>query len=147
MRTLMQMLIVFNLIEKNPTRYIIKKAHRVTWFNYLRYGTARISIRLDKIKKNAIYFNQCFGGGTDYSHGEDNLFLTSCLKNKMKIYALPIELAELTEERVSTWNKGYDKKYFTEFKVHYIEQFQRNGGNYCAFKMLCDMQNCINRHQ
>lgn len=106
--------IVFNLIEKNPTRYIIKKAHRVTWFNYLRYGTARISIRLDKIKKNAIYFNQCFGGGTDYSHGEDNLFLTSCLKNKMKIYALPIELAELTEERVSTWNKGYDKKYFTD---------------------------------
>ena len=106
--------IVFNLIEKNPTRYIIKKANRVTWFNYLRYGTARISIRLDKIKKNAIYFNQCFGGGTDYSHGEDNLFLTSCLKNKMKIYALPIELAELTEERVSTWNKGYDKKYFTD---------------------------------
>ena len=32
----------------------------------------------------------------------------------MKIYALPIELAELTEERVSTWNKGYDKKYFTD---------------------------------
>lgn len=88
--------IVFNLIEKKPTRYIIKKEHRVTWFNYLRYGTARIAIRLDKIKKNAIYFNQCFGGGTDYSHGEDNLFLTSCLKNKMKIYALPIELAELT---------------------------------------------------
>ena len=63
--------IVFNLIEKNPTRYIIKKGHRVTWFNYLRYGTARIAIRLDKIKKNAIYFNQCFGGGTDYSHGEE----------------------------------------------------------------------------
>lgn len=95
--------IVFNLIEKNPTRYIIKKAHRVTWFNYLRYGTARISIRLDKIKKNAIYFNQCFGGGTDYSHGEDNLFLTSCLKNKMKIYALPIELS---------------KSYGTEIKRH-----------------------------
>ena len=104
--------IVFNLIEKKPTRYIIKRAHRVNWLNYLRYGTARIAIRLEAIKKHAIYFNQCFGGGTEHAHGEDNLFLTACLKNKLKIYALPIALAELTEERESTWNRGYDEKYF-----------------------------------
>lgn len=106
--------IVFNLKERKPSRYIITKAHKVTWFNYLRYGTARIAVKLNGIKKNAIYFNTCFGGGAKYCHGEDNLFLTACLKNKMKIYAIPITLAELTEERESTWNKGYNDKYFTD---------------------------------
>lgn len=106
--------IVFNLIEKIPTRYVIHKVHSVTWFNYLRYGTARIAVKLDSVREKTIFFNQCFGGGTEHSHGEDNLFLTACLKNGLKIYAVPTELAELTEERKSTWNCGYDEKYFKD---------------------------------
>ena len=64
-----------------------------------------------------------------------NLFLTACLKNGLKIYAVPTELAELTEERKSTWNCGYDEKYF-KIKEHYIRQFQIDGGSSCACKML-----------
>lgn len=107
-------IIIFNLDEKNSTRYVITKAHKVGWRNYLRYGTARIAIKLSSIKKNAIYFNQCFGGGTEHCHGEDNIFLTACLKNKLKIYAVPITLAKLDERRQSTWNSGYDKKYLQD---------------------------------
>lgn len=106
--------ILFNLVEKVPHRYVIKKVHRVWFHNYLRYGTARIAIRLKKVRENGIYFNQCFGGGTEHCHGEDNLFLTDCLKKGLKMYAVPVYIAELTEERESTWNKGYDDKYFTD---------------------------------
>lgn len=106
--------IIFNLIEKTPTRYIIKKPMKVNRLNYLRYGTARIAVKLESIKRNAIYFNQCFGGGTEYSHGEDNLFLTACLDKGLKIYAVPEYIAELTEERESTWNSGYDEKYLRD---------------------------------
>ena len=123
--------IIFNLIEKKKTRYIIQKPHRVTWYNYLRYGTARISVKLNSIKRNAIYFNQCFGGGTEHGHGEDNLFLTSCLKNGLKIYAVPLELAELTEERESTWNHGYDEKYFRDQGALYYAISKR------LWKILC----------
>ena len=28
------------------------------------------------VRENGIYVNQCFGGGTEHSHGEDNIFLT-----------------------------------------------------------------------
>lgn len=107
-------LIVFNLIEKKPTRYIITKAHRVRYHNYLRYGTARVAIRLSSVRNNGIYFNQCFGGGTAHAHGEDNIFLTDCLKCGLKVYAVPVAIAELTEERVSTWNNGYDEKYLKD---------------------------------
>ena len=43
-------IIVFNLREKNTTRSIITKKKRVGYFNYLRYGTARIAVRLSSIK-------------------------------------------------------------------------------------------------
>lgn len=106
--------IVFNLKEKNPTRYIIKKEEKVGYLNYLRYGTARIAVKLKSIRENGIYFNQCFGGGTEHCHGEDNIFLTDCLKAGLKIYAVPVMLAELTEERKSTWNAGYDDKFLRD---------------------------------
>lgn len=106
--------IVFNLIEGNPHRYVIKKKHRVWFHNYLRYGTARIAIKLQAVRENGIFFNQCFGGGTEHCHGEDNIFLTDCLKAGLRIYAVPMYIATLTEERVSTWNKGFDEKYFVD---------------------------------
>lgn len=107
-------IIAFNLKEKDPSRYIIKKKEKIGFFNYLRYGTARVAVRTKRVREEGIYFNQCFGGGTEHCHGEDNIFLTDCLKAGMKMYALPITIAELTEERASTWNKGYDKKYLVD---------------------------------
>lgn len=103
--------LLFNIKERDPKRYIIKQVIKIGYFNYLRYGTVRIAVRLQSIRRNGIYFNQCFGGGTDYCHGEDSLFLCSCLKKKLKIYGIPKYIASLTEGRASTWNKGYDIKY------------------------------------
>lgn len=107
-------MIIFNLKEKKPTRYIIKKEEKVGYLNYLRYGAARIAVKLKSVRENGIYFNQCFGGGTEHCHGEDNIFLTDCLKAGLKIYAVPVMLAELTEERESTWNAGYDDKFLRD---------------------------------
>lgn len=111
--------IVFNLKEKIPTRKIITKPAKVGCLNYLRYGTARIAVRLQSVKKHGIYFNQCFGGGTEHCHGEDNLFLNACLKNGLKIVAIPSYIATLTEERASSWNNGYDEKYLRDQGVLY----------------------------
>lgn len=111
--------IIFNLAEKEKKRYIIKKKEKINYLNYLRYGTARIAIKLNSIKNNAIYFNQCFGGGTEHCHGEDNLFLTACLKNGLKIIAVPITIANLTEERESTWNNNDIVKYLKDQGVLY----------------------------
>lgn len=109
--------IVFNLNEPNAKgakRYVIPKVTRLNRLNYLRYGTARIAIRLKSIRENGIYFNQCFGGGTEHCHGEDNLFLTACLDKKLRIYAVPVALATLTEERETTWAREYNDKYFRD---------------------------------
>lgn len=107
-------IIAFNLIEPTIKRYVITKEYKVNFFNFLRFGTARVAIRLKSVRSMGIYFNQCFGGGTKHCHGEDNIFLSDCLKKKLKMYAVPEYIAELTEERVSTWNNGYDDKYLQD---------------------------------
>ena len=132
--------IVFNLVEDVPTRYIIKKQTKVNYLNYLRYGTARVAVKLKSVKENAIYFNQCFGGGTEHCHGEDNLFLTACLKNKLKIYAVPQYLAKLTEERQSSWNKGYDEKYIRD-QGHLYKAISRRW-----WRLLCLQDAIRKRH-
>lgn len=106
--------IIFNIVGREQGHDLIKKTTRVNYLNFLRYGTARIAVRLKSVKEKGIYFNQCFGGGTEHCHGEDNLFLASCLKNKLLVFAVPEYIATLTEGRESTWNVGYDEKYLRD---------------------------------
>lgn len=130
--------LIFNLKEKTPTRKMITKKSKVGYFNYLRYGTARIAVRLNSIKKCGIFFNLSFGGGTEHCHGEDNLFLHACLKNGLKVVAVPEYIATLTEERESSWNKGYDEKYIKDQGVLYHTLSRR------WWKLLC-LQDAIRR--
>ena len=132
--------IVFNLIEKNSQRKQIEKRSRVGYLNYLRYGTARVAFKLDPVKAQGIYFNQCFGGGTEHAHGEDNLFLTACLNKGLKIYSVPQNIAELVDDRPSSWNNGYDDKYLKDQGVLYKTISRR------WWRLLC-FQDAFRRHK
>lgn len=132
--------IVFNLREEVVTRKTIIKGTKVGYLNYLRYGTARIAVRLSSIRVNGIFFNQCFGGGTEHCHGEDNLFLNECLKKGLKIIAVPEYIATLTEERESSWNNGYDEKYIKDQGILYRTISRK------WWVLLC-LQDAIRRHK
>lgn len=123
--------LIFNLIEPVKTRCVIEKISRVNFLNFLRYGTARVAVKKESVRKHGIYFNQCFGGGTEHCHGEDNLFLAACLQKGLKMYAIPAYIAELTEERPSSWNTGYDEKYLRDQGVLYRTLSRR------LWKLLC----------
>lgn len=102
-------IIVFNL-TKDADRYMIRKIRRVRWFNFMRYGAVRIAIRHDSLLKANLSFSQLFGGGALYGSGEDSMFLADALKKHLKIYSYPEEIAELTNERKSTWFNGDFRK-------------------------------------
>lgn len=106
--------IIFNLIESPPVRYIIKKQFKVSYRNFMRFGAARIAFRTKEITKRGITFNLHFGGGADYGNGEDTLFLYECLRKKLNIVAVPVAIARLTKIRDSTWFTGYNDKYFLD---------------------------------
>ncbi len=105
--------IVFNIDEKGATnRRKNTDIKKINLFNYMNYGAARFCFKRESLSKHAIYFNQNFGGGTPHSSGEDSLFLRSCLRAKLNIYAVPVAIAQLQDSRDSTWFKGYTEKYF-----------------------------------
>lgn len=95
-------IIVFNLNDKIPGRYEIKDFKRLHLYNSLRYGTARLAFRLSSIRFHGIFFNLCFGGGTEHSHGEDTLFLVEAFKKGLTIYSCPDYIATLLYDREST---------------------------------------------
>lgn len=106
--------IVFNVPSTHPRRkeYIIPRKTRVRFHNGLRYATFRIAIRTESIRKANIHFTLIFGGGTRYSGGggDDSLFLVDCLKQGLKIYAVPIEIGTVSHSE-STWLDGNRDKY------------------------------------
>lgn len=106
--------IVFNIKETVPTRYIINKRSRVHFFNGFRYGAVRIACRTQSVRFAGVSFNLLFGGGTPHGHGEDVLFIQDCLKKHLHIYTSPEYICKLNDSRDSTWFKGYDDKFLAD---------------------------------
>lgn len=105
-------IIIFNLEEKVPTRYITKRDCKVKFLNFMRYGSVRISFKVSSIRNANISFDTRFGAGAGIPCGEDTIFLHDCLKQGLKIYAVTDCILGLSEERSSTWFTGYNQDYF-----------------------------------
>lgn len=106
-------LIVFNIDTQDDARPIrqTRNVIRLNMLNCLRYGAVRIAVKRMTLFHNNIYFSLLFGGGTLYSAGEDNIFLTDCIKKRIKSIAVPVHIGELSLSD-STWFRGYTEKYY-----------------------------------
>lgn len=116
-------IILFNLDEEGSKRYKNTKVVKINRTNYGKYGAARLTMKRKRIHFSGITFNLLFGGGAEYSSGEDSIFLYDCLKRKLNIIAVPYSLAELTETRESTWFCGYNDKYFFDKGVMFSRMY------------------------
>lgn len=124
--------VILNLLEPGSIRYVTKKKFKVRFHNFMRFGAARIAYRNKSVTKEGISFNIHFGGGTQFSAGEDALFLASCLKKKLKVIAVPTYIAELSNDRESTWFEGFNDKYFFDKGVLYAAISRK----FCGFLAL-----------
>lgn len=129
-------ILIFNLIEKNPRRYIIKETQRVGNGNYAKFGAARIALKRQSIVDSGIRFSLQFGGGARYSSGEDTIFLKDCLRKKLKIYCVPHALAEIDQSAESTWFKGYNEKFYYDKGAAYTALGNRFTAAVYCFRYL-----------
>lgn len=113
-------ILLFNMkVEASRATYHTLREHRVRFYNSGRYPTYSFAARRESLHRAGVTFSLLFGGGAPYSNGEDSLFLLDCLKKKLKIYALPINLGR-EEPRPSTWFEGYTEKFFFDRGVLYF---------------------------
>lgn len=129
--------IVFNIVTKGQDigRREIKKVSRLNIFNALNFGTARLTVKNSSIKRANINFHRNFGGGTEYSSGEDTLFLCDLLKNKLKVYAYPAFIATV-DQTDSTWFDGYNERFFFDKGALFAAISKRYGRFMCSVLLI-----------
>lgn len=112
--------IIFNIntVGSDIKRRKNEKVKRVHWYNALNYGTARVAVKKNAVKREAIMFNTNFGGGTPFSCGEDTLYIVEMLRKGLKIYTYPQTIATV-DQTDSTWFCGYNEKYYYDKGVLY----------------------------
>lgn len=105
-------IIVFQVegIEKKFKNYS-KKPKKLNYITSMKVSSVEVAFRLEKIKKFDIKFDENFGAGAKYKMGEENIFLTYCIKNGLKVIFVPVKIADLHIGE-SSWFKGFNKDYF-----------------------------------
>ena len=109
-------IIVFNLEYLNrftPARKENGRFKRVHLWNCMRYGTARVAMRKGAVDKACLSFSTLFGGGAEFSSGEDSLFIRDAFRKGLRMYASPVVIAKAKQEE-SSWFRGYTDKFFKD---------------------------------
>lgn len=103
--------IFFNVKSKAKEREIrsIGKAIRIR--GHQSYPSVCTTFKRESILRNDLWFPYLLGCGSVYEFGEDGNFIRNAKKKKMKIYAHPFKMAEVSQES-SLWFTGCNRKYF-----------------------------------
>lgn len=120
-------------LEKN-------KIQRIHLHNCGKYGAEQLAFRRMSVIKNAISFNQLFGGGCMFSAGEDTMFIRNCIRKGLRVIAVPECILRLTECRPSTWFHGYNQKFFEDLGASYY-------CHYGAFAKLATLAQLIRKRK
>lgn len=114
-------IIIFD-VPKSDNLSQVKFGNDIMKFNFrkaMQINSVRITFKLASIKNKGISFNNIFGTGSIYSHGEENIFIKECWKKGLKIYYYPERIAEVNDHS-SSWFNGYSREYFFNMgAVHY----------------------------
>lgn len=107
--------IVLGFHYTNRLRNNFTKRTKINWLNFLKVCSVQISFKRDAIMTNSIWFAENMGSGSGNGSGEENKFISDCLKKQLIIYAEPSDIAEIDYNvEGSKWFKGYDKNYFVK---------------------------------
>lgn len=116
-------MILFNIeVMEERRTYFIEERKRVHWYNCGRYGAVCFAVRRESLLKAGVMFSLLFGGGAQYSNGEDSLFLMTFIKKGYQVYTAPILIGKEDASGESSWFRGYNDKFFYDRGVlyHYL---------------------------
>lgn len=118
--------IVFQIKNSNGELYkkYSQKEHRIGRLNSMKVSSVEITFKRKSIIDNKIIFDEKFGAGAKYYCGEENIFLSKCIDNKLKIIYIPTLIGQLQDSE-SSWFCGYDEKYFKSKGAVFYKLFNK----------------------
>lgn len=131
----------------------IKKYERLGKIEYKEYCSVQLAFRREKLIYKNMSFNTMFGSGSEYSCGEDTIFMKELMDKGFRIYKSPLKIAKI-DMSGSTWFSGYNEKFFhdkgaligvTYPRMSYmlvllqsLKNSKRRLGSYSHFKKVFD---------
>ncbi len=98
-----------SLNRDRPTSVL--ESSSVGFLKSMRLCSFQLTFRRKSIVENNIRFNTLFGAGARYSCGEENIWLSDCLKSGLEIRFESEQIATVCH-RDSTWFHGFDDALF-----------------------------------
>ena len=142
-------LIIFNL-QKGKDLIGSKKSFRYNQISAMSVCSCQVTFRVDSIRKNNIRFDENFGIHAPFGSGEENIFLSDCLKKGLKMIHVPITINSHPEEE--TTGERWDEKnikskgalmyrlhkhsYFLFLMYFAITKHKKYKKNYSFFKFI-----------
>lgn len=120
-------IIIFNMQvsrDNGPLCNIVHKDGFVGRKGVSSFGAYCVSARTRSLKTKNIVFHRMFGGGTEYSCGEDSIFLQDCVRRGLKVYTCTKTIGTVMHGE-STWFDGFNEKYFIDKGVLYNYLYPR----------------------
>ena len=112
-------MILFNIhVAESRRTYHITSRQKVHWYNCGRYGAVSFAVRRSVLERSGVRFSTLFGGGAQFSNGEDSLFLKELMDKGYRVYTAPVLIGREMSEG-SSWFNGYDRKFFYDRGVLY----------------------------
>lgn len=114
----------FNLESQNQNRpeKLTLKDYHLRWYNSMKFGTFRLAIKKNSIRRAGVCFSLLFGGGAVYQSGEDTIFIQECLRKGLHGMASSLHIGTVLQEE-STWFRGYDERYYSDRGVLMRQMF------------------------
>lgn len=104
-------MIAFYVKSKNPERKVRKlRSGKIGWIRIFRVSSFQLTFKLDSIKNNELKFDENMGAGTENYCGEETIFLSECLRKKMKLLYVDEKIGEV-EQKNSTWYQQWGREY------------------------------------
>lgn len=129
--------ICFNISLANSTKNIgghrdNKNKKRLHVYNSMRYGATLIGARRKALLRERISFSLLFGGGAEFSSGEDTLFVKDCLEAHLKLYSDTYCLG-VVDDSESSWFHGINDTFFIDRGMVYTLAFGKMSTMICLY--------------
>lgn len=95
----------------NNKRTRINKMQRIGRLNSLKLASVQLAFKRNSIIEHDLLFDPLLGAGSGNGCGEENKFLLDCIAKGLKVYFVPVVIANLTKN-TSTWFQDYDEVFF-----------------------------------
>lgn len=96
---------------EQPFKSYCTAERQLNFLTAMKVSSVEIALNVKSVQAAGIRFDSQFGAGAKYNSSEECIFLSDCLRKKLKIWYVPQKIADLHIQE-STWFTGYDEHFF-----------------------------------